>query len=518
LKRFNKKRDALIVFSLIIITPICSIVIGSFTPLNGAINNLYHLKSSAPYTSISINDLSGSLNNWSWAETQPWFGGGSGTELDPYILENLIVDGNLTDSCISISNSNASFIIQNCELFNSSSGGADGGIYLNNVENGIISDNYFFNHRNAAIYGTASDHIIVSENTLKNHHHGVYLGGNYNQIISNSLYGDGTGSGIVYYDVYHNNIIEGNTIENCWQGMFIFNADNNTFVNNIANNNLQHGIALTSTANYNFLLNNIASNNTLSGIIIDNSVENVIERTRAIGNHQHGIYLTNADHSTIYNNRLINNIIDGINLDTGSTNNLIYHNYFGNNSRHAFDDGALNEWNSTTIGNFWDNHTGPDTTPVDGIVDNPYLYIEGGAGSIDYLPIAEDGPPELVIDSPNEGDTFGNNAPNFIVMITDTFPEDMWYSFNGGMTQYFFTTNGTIDQTAWNALPEGLVTINFYVNDTTGNLTSESIKIFKALPDNNLIIIIIVVSIISAVAVATIAFFLIRMRKAREKV
>ena len=465
---------------------------------------------------IEINDLPSSSNDWEWAVSQPWCNG-SGTELNPYIIEDMNIDANLTDSCISILNSEAYFIIQGCKLFNSSSGVFDGGVFLQNVTYGTIIGNEFNNHRNSAVYGLLSNNMTISDNIFNNHRHGIYLEGNYNEILSNSIYGDGSGSGIVFQGIFHDNLIEANTIENCWQGMFIFNADNNTFIGNTALKNMQHGIALTATADDNYFLDNFVLENMLSGIIIDNSVNNIIEGTRAIANQQNGIYLTNADYTTIYHNRLIDNINNGVHLAIGSDNNLIYRNFFGGNGRHGFDDGASNDWNSTDIGNYWDNHTSPDTSPVDGIVDTPYLFIGGGAGSIDYLPIAEDGAPIIVINSPSEGQTFGSNAPEFVVTITDIFVDQMWYSLDGGLTKYFFTTNGTIDQTVWDELPEGTVTIYFYANDTIGNLSSESVSIVKSLPDDNsLLIIIIVASIVSVIAVVT-TLLLVRRRKARKK-
>jgi parallel beta-helix repeat protein len=466
---------------------------------------------------IVINDLPSSLNNWTWAVAQPWCSG-SGTELDPYVLEGLNIDANETDGCIAIWHSTAYFIIQNCYLMNSS--GSDAGVFLTNVTNGRIIGNEFYNHRNAGVFGTATDFIIVEANSFENHQHGVFLSGSYNEILSNTIFGDGTGSGIIiqFSSAFHDNLIDGNIIENCWQGIFIFDSENNTISHNTAVRNLNFGIAVTGTADNNLFIGNTLLNNFLSGIIIDNSINNTIVDTKAIGNQQHGIHFTNVDYTIIYHNRLIDNVMDGIHLATGSTNNLIYRNFFGNNGRHAYDDGAFNDWNFTTIGNYWDNHTGPDTSPADGIVDTPYTYIAGGAGSVDYLPIAEDGPPVIIINSPLAGETFGAIAPSFIVTVTDAFILDMWYSFDAGLTKFFFTTNGTIDQTVWDSLPEGTLTITFFANDTAGNVASETVSVVKALPEDNslLLILIISISIVSGIAVIT-AIMLIRRRKARKQ-
>jgi len=140
--------------------------------------------------------------------------------------------------------------------------------------------------------------------------------------------------------------------------MFIFGADNNTILDNTALKNEQYGIALSSSSNNNLLSGNIVSNNTKSGIVIENSIDNTIEGTMANANKERGIYLTNSHYTTIYDNDIHDNVMYGIHLATGSSNNLIYSNFFWSNGRHACDDGAFNDWNSTTIGNYWDNYTG----------------------------------------------------------------------------------------------------------------------------------------------------------------
>ncbi len=430
---------------------------------------------------ILINDLPSNPNNWTWAVTQAWCSG-SGTESNPYIIEGLNIDANFTDSCIKILNSEAHFIIRGCELNNSIVSGSEAGVYLNNVTNGNIIDNHFDNNRNTGVYLFLSDYNLISGNLLTNNKHGIYLEGSYNEILGNKIFGDGSGSGIIiqFSNGYHDNLIDGNTVENCWQGMFLFDSDNNTISGNTALKNLNYGIVLTAGANNNFISGNIVFNNTLSGIIIDNSIDNTVEGTLAKQNQQNGIYLTNGDDTTIHNNILIDNVMDGINIATGSANNLLYGNIFLGNARHAYDNGAGNDWNSTTIGNYWDNHTGPDTSPNDGIVDVPYTFIKGGAGSIDYLPIAEDGPPSVVVNTPHPADIFGTSALSFSVTVTDNLLNETWYTIDGGLHNYTFTgSTGTIDQSAWDDVPDGIITLTFYASDYPGNIGSASVIIEK---------------------------------------
>jgi len=188
-----------------------------------------------------------------------------------------------------------------------------------------------------------------------------------------------------------------------------------------------------------------------------------------------------------------------------------------NNGQHAFDDGTDNKWNSTTIGNYWDNHTGPDTSPQDGIVDDPYTHIGGLAGAIDYLPIAEDGAPSITINSPAPGGVFYSTAPSFNVIITDDYLDKMWYTIDGGLNNYTFTNNGTIDQSAWDALSLGSITISFYANDTFEHEASEDVIITKSIPsdgdDPTIVIVIVVVSVVGGVAVIATAYLFLKKRK-----
>jgi parallel beta-helix repeat protein len=75
----------------------------------------------------------------SWAEEQDWCSG-SGTLNDPYVIENLFIDGKNQSNCIEIHNSAKFLIIKECTVFNSSLS-QDAGIFLENVSNSIIIDN-----------------------------------------------------------------------------------------------------------------------------------------------------------------------------------------------------------------------------------------------------------------------------------------------------------------------------------------------------------------------------------------
>ena len=90
--------------------------------------------------------------------------------------------------------------------------------------------------------------------------------------------------------------------------------------------------------------------------------------------------------------------------------------------------------------------------------------------------------PILTILYPNSNNNlFGKTAPNFSVIIEDTYPgiDTMWYTIDGGITNTTFTTNESINQLLWESRGNGTVTIRFYANDTSGNINWEEMIVRK---------------------------------------
>jgi len=449
---------------------------------------------------IYIDDYATGMDahNWTWAENQPWCSG-SGTWEDPYVIENLKISGFGTEKYgIDIRNSNVSFIIQESLIYNSN----DAGIYFDNVNNSRIINNNCSNNDNG-IYVEYSNNITIFGNIANDNMNDGIFGyeSNYVSItgnIVNKNKDDGIYISICDFSCIVDNIANGNS-EN---GIYLEECLNNTITNNDCSNN-NEGINLYYS-DFNDFTGNVANNNN-EGIYLHYSDFNDFTGNIANNNNYHGISLEESIKSTLTRNILKNNTQYGIEVDTDSNNNSIYENFFLENGVHAFDDGTDNKWNSTTVGNYWDNWTSPDTSPQDGIVDTPYIYISGSAGSIDYLPIAEDGAPRIAVISPTGGSTFSANAPSFIVEIVDDFLNEMWYTLDDGLHNYTFTEfTGTINQSAWDALSEGTITLTFYASDIAGNVALKEVTIIKDLSvglDPGVIAVIVVLSIIGGLAI-----------------
>ena len=167
-------------------------------------------------------------------------------------------------------------------------------------------------------------------------------------------------------------------------------------------------------------------------------------------------------------------------------------------------DGGLNNYVFTE--NETINEAAWDALP-DGIVTIRF-YANNTLGVINFeqVNVIKDGsPPTINIVSPTENEVFGVDAPSFSVDIADPNLDTMWYTVNNSATEFIFTQDGVIDQTAWDALADGDVLLTFYANDILGNLASEDIIIRKSTPSGvgpDFTLIIIIVSIIVGVAAA----------------
>ncbi|KKL76193.1 hypothetical protein LCGC14_2047350, partial [marine sediment metagenome] len=126
-----------------------------------------------------------------------------------------------------------------------------------------------------------------------------------------------------------------------------------------------------------------------------------------------------------------------------------------------------------SVGMYYEIQTSQGSSPVRswGIEGNEGWYAATVAINL-KLPIID-------IVSPVENEIFGVIAPNFTVEITDPNLNTMWYTLDGGINNYTFTENGTINQVAWDLLPDGNVSVRFYANNTFGNFNFKQVNVTK---------------------------------------
>jgi len=406
--------------------------------------SIYNLKKGGSWdlTNISIFiDDSDPNYNWSKTVSENDWCSGTGTVSDPYLIENVTIDSYYSGTCIEIRNSNNFFRIQNCSLYNSGSGYWDGGVTLNNTSNGEITGCQFSNHNSHSILVRNSVNITIIKNNIKNCANGImFLDSNNSLIAENYLY-EISGSGVHFARSFEN------TIEN----------------NKIRHATNYNGVYLSLSGS----ANNSISGNIIGGIYLWDWESNIGE----------GIRLRNSNATTITENIFIH-ISDCIFLEFDSSNNFLYKNYFNSNNIYPCRDlGIDNSWDNGSIGNYWRYYTyitnGYDSND-DGIGDIPYNF----SNSIDPYPIWREFP-NLSITSPDY-ESIHSSPPDFAVTISGGQDiEGIFYTLNYTEKRYYTTSEGTINSDGWYALPDGLLILVFFVNDSYGLRSYETRAIFK---------------------------------------
>lgn len=467
-----------------------------------------------------IDDTGAGDYMWSQAVLQPWCSG-SGTINDPYVIENITVDGGGTIDCIIVRNSTKHFILRNSTFTNSGWVGSPpymGGITLIYVDNATLINNTCRDNAGHGINIYRSNGVTIRDNFLENNIFGIRISeGDSHKIINNSL----TLNRAVGISIYNgkNNEIKENTLKNGRAGISLYYySSNNTITanniqiysmsgigasyysnyNNISENLIiqaQDGIFLKHNNYYNIISSNNISYSTDNGIRLDgdesnNNLVTVNDISNSSGN---GILIDrNCDFNSFESNTIINNTQFGIRIDDSDCGqNMIQNNYFLTNGKHALDLGSSTYWNSSKIGNYWDNYTGPDFND-DGIGDVPH-NITVNPLIRDFLPIWEDGddiiPPVLAITTPYEYLVIGHESFEFEITSKSLYINTTWYNVNGSSANYTFAGfSGSINQAEWDAIEEGILTVVFYANDSLGGIGDVNITIEKDVTLPNLVV------------------------------
>ena len=228
----------------------------------------------------------------------------AGTEEDPFIIGNWTIDGNNSGICIEIRDTTKFFEIYNCSLLN-----GEIGIKLENVTNGNIINNSFYDMvgidgttgenggLSTAIYGSNSSLNNIENNTIYNLTSGD--GGNG---LSNQPGWDGGISTGIYFRNSSLNSIKNNTINEIIGGL---GGDGGDTDGSGGSGGFGIGIYLWDSC-FNDIQNN-SVNNILGG---QGGVGGFDLGSGGIGGISAGIYLSNSSHNLIDNNS-INNLTSG---------------------------------------------------------------------------------------------------------------------------------------------------------------------------------------------------------------
>ena len=293
------------------------------------------------------DDISNYAGDYTWAEAvmEPWCTG-SGTELDPYVIENLNIDG-CGETSITIRDSNVYFVIRYCTIYNSSIG-----ILLSNVDNGKLIDNdcsdndygiyledfcsnnnitgNIANDNSVGIFLYHCDDNIITENTAAINDNGIYVKySDSNTVSKNNVYNNSDGIYLSYSDY---NTVSDTIAHNNDNGIYLSNSDSNTISENIFYNNTD-GIFLDGFCSYNEINGNTAYNNSNHGIYLTRYCNENTIIGNAVNENDIGIYIYRyCDENTITGNTVNNNTNFGIQLYYDCDENTITANTVDENS------------------------------------------------------------------------------------------------------------------------------------------------------------------------------------------
>jgi parallel beta-helix repeat protein len=257
-----------------------------------------------------------------------------------------------------------------------------------------------------------------------------------------------------------NNICNENGIfleDDSGTGIRIYSAPNSTIFNNTCNHN-GDGISVYSLE-YSIIANNTCNYNDYTGINFEDMYfSQVVNNTCNVNGWKDieedrdelsGIDGYWAESNTFYQNSLFRNAGYGVHLGSGCFDNTFYLNYFGANG-----DGAMlqaychesgNQWNLTSVGNYWSDYNGSGSYPID-------YYTS--YHSFDYFPMLLAHvftPPTLI--SPTGDAILSGIATIEWTAATDSlwYPVTYYISFtgDGGLTWANLTSSYTGTSYEW---------------------------------------------------------------------
>ncbi len=114
----------------------------------------------------------------------------------------------------------------------------------------------------------------------------------------------------------------------------------------------------------------------------------------------------------------------------------------------------------------------------------------GNQGEATLILAIDRTPPALDVLCPRPGGQHGSTPAGFGLVANDSHLDDLWYSFDAGVTAFQITRwtgagwAGYFDATEWTRIyvPGGQVTVSFFANDTLGNTRQVDVTISFAPP------------------------------------
>jgi parallel beta-helix repeat protein len=259
------------------------------------------------------------------------------------------------------------------------------GVYVGS-SSGINVTGNIFSHNVAGVTLASSSNNVIRANTFVGD--GLYVSDSYGNVVDGNV---ANGKPLVYLEkVSNRNVTDAGQVilVNCSSirvenldlsdtvvGLEMWGTTDSRIVNNTITNS-DNSIWLYGDASHNLISENSIMNSGTSGIYLAFSSSNNITANMVLNAQYDGIALeSSSDHNRVIGNDVKNNREYGISV-VGSSNNVIYHNSFVNNTQQAHvasPPGISNVWNSSypSGGNYWSNYNGTDANS-DALGNTPY--------------------------------------------------------------------------------------------------------------------------------------------------
>ena len=376
---------------------------------------------------------------------------------------------------IYVGNSENLTISQNNITNSNISGIQFSGLDLTFTEDAIITDNQMINcsiDLDGTI-GFLSENEIDTSNLVNNKP--IYYYKNQNNLIPN----DFLDAGQVLLVNCNNSLISNLNISYASSALLLYYCENNTISDNIFYENFVKAIYLRRSKENNIFFNEIFDNSVGTYFSFSN-LNNL--SFNSVNNNYEGSVFQICDNNTVSGNNISYNTNVGLKIYNSVEFNIVFNNTFIGNGLHASDSGPSNSWDFQGLGNYWDNYTGVDAND-DGIGDF-YHTISGYAQSRDNYPIWWDSP-QFVINAPHDGMSWVGSPAEFFLVIEGGIPDAIWYTLNQGSEKFYANVSeygsvpGTIDANAWAALNDGIIVITFFMNDSRGFVSTDSVQVIK---------------------------------------
>jgi parallel beta-helix repeat protein len=382
---------------------------------------------------------------------------GTGTEIDPVIIEGWNITDSTSFKGISIQGTTKFFIIRNCWI-NGTSINARSNILIKDAQVGTVTiDNNVCLYSKTGIEIFNSSKVIITNNLCTDHSYDgihIYLS-NHSMIINNTCSFSDYG---LYCDTSHFLTVSNNTFVNSKRGIELYFSSHSIFSNNLCKNN-RFGIRIYSPSiNYyssNVTFVNNSCNNNEIGLQIGGHCKSVTVLNNSFNiNTEEGITVVGYSDDEVNDcliawNELIGNGEYGFSYEIQGTN-IIHHNSFLDNNggkKQAYDDSKTNIWydQETEEGNWWGDYLGRGEYQLDGsskasdpfpfFIDNdgdfmadPWEDKVGLNSSLDDSSEDPDGDLLLNIDEffyntdPFNPDTDGDGYSDYDEIMDDTDP------------------------------------------------------------------------------------------------